>query len=135
MLYIITNMASLLAEYVEDQSPDHFPPASSASICQNARINNEASNIMKLFKISDINLVEPYTVLAESRDRAADYFIACLNRGFGHLPVIEYAVTRWNPRNIETMKGLSEIVGNGQKGWALENGNRWDFFDPFAMLG
>lgn len=90
---------------------------------------------MKLFKISDINLVEPYTVLAESRDHAADYFIACLNRGFGHVPVIEYAITRWNPRNIEALKGLGEILSNDQRGWALENRDRWEFFDPFAMPG
>ena len=88
---------------------------------------------MKLFKISDLNLVEPYTVLAESCDRAADYFIACLNRGFGHVPVIEYAVTRWKPRKIETLVGLAEIVSQNQKGWALENFGRWEFFDPFAM--
>ncbi len=87
---------------------------------------------MKLFQISDINLVEPYTVLAESRDRAADYFIACLNRGFAHVPTIEYAVTRWNPRNLESLKGLGEIVDLDQKGWAAENCGRWEFYDPFA---
>lgn len=88
---------------------------------------------MKLYKISDINLVEPYTVLAESRDRAADYFIACLNRGFGHVPVIEYAVTRWSPKDFDQHTGLREILDKQQKGWAWEGQDRWEFTDPFDL--
>ncbi|QOV94227.1 hypothetical protein [Novosphingobium sp. ES2-1] len=88
---------------------------------------------MKLFKISDINLIESFTVLAESRDRAADYFIACLNRGFGHVPVIEYAVTRWNPKDIDQHKGLCEILDSQQKGWLWEGQGQWEFKEPFEL--
>lgn len=110
-----------------------FPPASTGQSFYNTRINNEASNKMQLFKISDINLVEPFTVVAESRDRAADYFIACLNEGFGHVPVIEYAVTGWNPKDFDRHKGLREILDNQQKGWAWEGQGHWEFNDPFGI--
>lgn len=89
---------------------------------------------MKLFKISDINLVEPFTVLAESRDGAADFFVACINRGFGHVPVIEYAVTGWNPKDFDQHAGLRDVVAQKRRVWAWEGQDRrWEFHNPFGI--
>lgn len=88
---------------------------------------------MKLFKISDINLVEPFTVLAKSRERAADYFVASLSRGFGHVPVIEYAVTQWNPKDLDQHKGLREILDQNHNGWAWVGPTQWESYNPFDI--
>lgn len=88
---------------------------------------------MKLFKISEIRFVEPFTLLAESTDAAADYFVACLDRGFGHVPVIEYAVTQWNPKNIDDHKGLREVLGQPGTVWTWEGRERWEFANPFDI--
>ncbi|GAM07060.1 hypothetical protein [Novosphingobium sp. MBES04] len=88
---------------------------------------------MKLFKITDLNVLEPLTVLAESRDAAADYFVAAMQRGFGQVPVIEYAVTRWNPRDLERRADLRGVLDNVRSGFVWEGQQGWEIINPFDV--
>lgn len=86
---------------------------------------------MKLFKISDLNLCEPFTVLAQNRDDAANFFVAGMNRGFGRCPVVEYAVTRWNPKKLSADADLKRIVVSDLRGFAWEKHGGWELINPF----
>lgn len=90
---------------------------------------------MKLFRITDLNLIEPFTVLAETRDDAANYFVASMNRGFGRVPVIEYAVTHWRPRNLNASSDLKRFVDSYLRGFAWEKQSGWELINPFDEQG
>ena len=62
---------------------------------------------MQFYEIADLKLEEPITILAESHSDAANYFVACLHRGLGHVPIIEYKVDRCQREQVDPFNELA----------------------------
>lgn len=89
---------------------------------------------MQFYKITDLKLEEPITILAKSHSNAANYFVACLHRGLGHVPIIEYKVDQCQREQVDVHADLSEIATEVQRAlaWATEEG--WEHVDPVNGL-
>lgn len=87
---------------------------------------------MKLFQITNITIIDPITVAAHRHEDAATYFVESLHRAFGRVPLIDYAVAQWNPRNLTDAPTLQTILDRPYRGFAWERDHGWDFVDPFA---
>lgn len=88
---------------------------------------------MRLFKITDLTLLEKITVVAPSREDAANLFIARLALGLGKVPVMEYTVTNWRPKSLPADSMLTHLMEGPRRGFAWKDDKgHWDFTDPFG---
>ena len=89
---------------------------------------------MQFYEITDLRLEQPITILAESHSDAANYFVACLHRGLGHVPIIEYKVDRCQRAQVDMHADLCEIAIEGRRALAWATQERWEHVDPFNRL-
>lgn len=92
---------------------------------------NEISETEKMtpFKITDLRLLEPLCVMAESPRDAAGYLVACLHRLMGQTPMIECDVEPASNTFDCTGEGALEA---GRRGFAWEGGEGWSVYDPLG---
>jgi len=93
------------------------------------RTTNHENNEMKPFKITDLTLLEPLHVMAESQREAAGYLVACLDRMMGQMPMIECEV---EAATIATDSNDDCALAAGRRGFAWCGEGGWSVFDPLG---
>lgn len=79
---------------------------------------------MHIYKI-EISEITPITVIANSFDDAANIFWDAIERAFGHLPVEEFAVSRWKLKAGPNRDQLQALAAEGHRGFVWEKDGTW----------
>lgn len=83
---------------------------------------------MRPYKIINLQLLEPLRVMADSRSDAVCYFLACLQRGLGGVPIIECHL------DVDVMLALDEpklVSTTHHRGFLWAKNGGWKVYDPF----
>lgn len=112
---------------------DHCPPALVNENTYADHLSNKQGDYMKAFRLTEIALGHPVTIIAEDNAHAARMVVQALTRGFGQMPQVHYSISEWitaaSPdREARAAEGLTEI---GEPGFVQEHERFWDTHDPF----
>jgi len=107
---------------------EHYPPASYIRLLYSVRITHDERTTMRPYKIVELKLLEPLRIMADSHTDAASYFLACLQRVMGGVPIVEYSI------DGDVMTVLDEphlIDAVRRRGFLWRQKEGWKVYDPF----
>lgn len=82
---------------------------------------------MKIFRIDQIKF-DPYTIIAEDGDHAAQIFIYALMQGLQNQPGLDFSVSEWMPYRISRFPTLQRWAEEGRVGiaWTVDEEASWE---------
>jgi hypothetical protein len=88
---------------------------------------------MKAYRLIELKLERPITIIADDYDHASAIVIQALTRGFGRLPEMEWIVGEWNTASSadREARAAEGLCVTGEPGIMVERDFYWDTEDPF----
>lgn len=89
---------------------------------------------MKAYRLTDLALQRPVTIIADDHDHAAMFVIQALTVGFGQMPSVRYVINEWNAvrSTDQDARAAVDLSQAGLSGILQKHEHFWDTHDPFG---